>query len=368
MLDILFLGLSGVYAAFLFMVDRGAAAISKKTGLQPDPSTYQSISIIVAARNEEANLPRLLTSMALLDYPLDCYEVIIVNDHSTYGTGHILHHQQQLTNLRVIDHYQELPGLTGKKAAISLGIKDASNDLMAFTDADCVVPPAWLKEINRCATHETDYLLAYSVIKSHPQGSSMRLKNFERAVYYALAASGLHYRIPITSSACNMIYRKQLFESSGGFSGIGHLASGDDDLLLIKMMPKIRESAFNVSPAMQITSFEGRDKLKHYHTNIRRASKFKYHPWWIKALSLFIFAYFTCFYLQIFRLAFRSSGWLVSSALIIKTSAEVFLCQRQLSRLGRAYLGILYPLQILIFPAQFIYFALRGSLGKYRWK
>jgi len=368
MLDLIFFILSGVYTAFLIGVDRGAAALSKKTALIPEPSTFQDISIIVAARNEEDNLPRLLSSLALLDYPTNRYEVIIVNDHSTDDTSYILHHQQQLLNLRIIDHYQELADLMGKKAAIALGIKAAKHDLLAFTDADCSVPPTWLQEINRCSREETDYLLAYSVIKSHFQGSSLRLKNFERAVYYALAASGLYYRMPITSSACNMVYRKQLFDASGGFNGIGHLASGDDDLLLIKMMPHIRNSAFNPSPAMQVTSYEGRDNVKRYHTNIRRASKFRYHPWWVKALSLFVFVYFTCFYLQLFKLLVSSPGWYVLYALMLKTSAEVFLCQRQLTRLGRAYLGILYPLQIVVFPAQFIFFALRGSLGKYRWK
>ncbi len=367
-MDRLFALLTLIYSAFLLLVRHGALALGNKTGNKPEASDFQPITVIVPARNELANLPRLLDSLAKLDYPPERFELILINDHSNDGSTEYLATQTLCPHLQVIDFYEELPGLIGKKAAVQNGINAAKHDLLAFTDADCIIPPFWLKEINCAASPETDYVISYSVMRRTPSGSTMRLKNFERSVYYALAAAGLYYRIPITSSACNMAYRKQLFMSSGGFAGIGHLASGDDDLLLMKMMPKIRETAYVCSSEMQVTSIDGTDKTKHHHTNIRRASKFKHHPWWVKALSAFIFVYFAQFYAHLLRLYFGKSSLILKASLLIKTSAEIILVLSHLKLIKRLYLGVLYPLQILIFPAQFLFYALRGSLGSYRWK
>ncbi len=47
----------------------------------PYGEQWPGVSIIVPARNEEVNLPRLLNSLVAQDYPL--YEVIVVDDAST---------------------------------------------------------------------------------------------------------------------------------------------------------------------------------------------------------------------------------------------------------------------------------------------
>jgi len=217
-------------------------------------------------------------------------------------------------------------------------------------------------------TEDTDYLLAYSVMQRTPTGTSFRLKNFERGVYYALAAAGLYYRIPFTSSACNMVYRKSVFEAASGFDGIGHLLSGDDDLLLMKMMPHIRKAAFNPRHWMQVVSIDGVDTRQHHQTNIRRASKFFVHPWWLQLTSALVFVYFCLFYWGVWSVMFVKPSSLLVLSLMVKLSTEFNFCYRHFRRIGHATLGALYPVQILLFPAQFIFYALRGSLGRYRWK
>ncbi|MGB4308918.1 MAG: glycosyltransferase, partial [Candidatus Cloacimonadaceae bacterium] len=95
------------------------------------------ISVIVAARDEEHNLPRLLKSLDKLNYPKDLYEVIIINDHSTDGTLEILANHKADYNFHYIDWQGEQEGVTGKKAALLQGINAAKHDILAFTDADC---------------------------------------------------------------------------------------------------------------------------------------------------------------------------------------------------------------------------------------
>ncbi|MCB5229200.1 MAG: glycosyltransferase [Candidatus Cloacimonetes bacterium] len=328
---------------------------------------YQDISIIVAARNEAQNLSSLLESFAKLDYPIQHYEIIIVNDRSTDATLEMLQSWQGDANYTVIDWQGGEEGVVGKKAAVLQGIRAARFDILAFTDADCVVPPTWLKAISESFVEDVDYCLGYSIIKRDARDSEIRLKNFERGIYYALATLGMSLRKPITSMACNMAYRKNVFEAAGGFEGIGHLASGDDDLLLMKMMPYIRKAIFDPDPRHKLVSYEGFDIGKRYHTNIRRASKLKFYPLWLQALGVGVFLYFLLFYISLITL-YNGFSLPLLIALLFKTGAELSLCLLLFTKLQTPLLGALYPIQTLLFPAQFIFYAVRGTLGKYRWK
>ncbi len=165
-----------------------------------------------------------------------------------------------------------------------------------------------------------------------------------------------------------MMYRKSLFGKANGFEGIGHLASGDDDLLLMKMNPFIRKATFNFSKELSMISNEGKDRMKHHHTNIRRASKFKYFPLWLKGLGVFIFMYFILFYISLFLFSSKGTDSILITSIILKTGFEFTLLTVFLFRLKRLELLTFYPIQILLFPLQFIFYALRGMMGKYTWK
>ncbi len=358
---LLFACCTAFYAALLIVAGCGVLLMKRSRS-----QSEQGISVIIAARNEEQNLPRLLASLSALEYPM--FEVIIVNDHSTDASLDILRSWEGKLNLKVIDFQHEESGLSGKKAALQQGIAAAAYDVLAFTDADCVVPATWLKAINRAMDSKTDYLLGYSIIKRFEGDRELRWQNFERSVYYALAAAGLYFRKPVTSSACNLAYRKSLFLKAGGFDGIGLLRSGDDDLLLMKMMPFIRQAIYDPSPELQVVSIPGRDLSKQHQTNIRRASKFRHYPLWLQTLALAAFLYFALFYLMLFRLLWVTPLSLFWWLLLLKTSAELWLLLPHLTRAKQLKLSALYPLQLLLFPAQFVFYALRGTLGKYKWK
>ena len=95
------------------------------------------LSVVVAARNEEAHVEQALSSLLALDYP--DYEVIFVDDRSQDRTGEIADRLgAQDGRLRVL-HVQELPaGWFGKNHASWRGALAAGGDLLLFTDGDVV--------------------------------------------------------------------------------------------------------------------------------------------------------------------------------------------------------------------------------------
>lgn len=121
---------------------------------------WPMVSVIVPARNEERNLPRLLPSLLGQHYPR--YEVIVVDDQSDDDTPRILaEFAQQDKRLGVI-RGGELPraeGWLGKPYAMHQGAQTAKGDWLLFTDADTVHDPLSLSSsVAYAMRHSVDLL------------------------------------------------------------------------------------------------------------------------------------------------------------------------------------------------------------------
>jgi chlorobactene glucosyltransferase len=93
------------------------------------------VSVIVPARNEERNLPRLLPTLINQRYPN--YEVIVVDDSSTDATPRVLSEWRARDGRLRLVHGEPLPeGWRGKPWAMSQGVKAARGEWLLFTDAD----------------------------------------------------------------------------------------------------------------------------------------------------------------------------------------------------------------------------------------
>jgi glycosyltransferase involved in cell wall biosynthesis len=98
------------------------------------------ISIIVPARDEEAEIESALRSLVSLDWPN--YEVIAINDRSSDRTGELMEHvarEHDTAKRLTIIHLRELPdGWLGKPHAMWKAAQQATGDWLLFTDADVV--------------------------------------------------------------------------------------------------------------------------------------------------------------------------------------------------------------------------------------
>lgn len=88
------------------------------------------VSLIIPARDEAHNLPRLLASVARLE-PAPA-QVIVVDDHSTDGTGDLA----RAAGATVVVPPPLPPGWLGKSWACRAGAAAATGDHLLFTDAD----------------------------------------------------------------------------------------------------------------------------------------------------------------------------------------------------------------------------------------
>ena len=101
----------------------------------------REVSIIIPARDEAANLPRLLESIAMQGIPPR--EVLVVDDASRDGTAGIA----AAHGARVIRSEGLPPGWKGKPWACAQGARAAEGRLFLFLDADCHFEPGGLEAI-----------------------------------------------------------------------------------------------------------------------------------------------------------------------------------------------------------------------------
>jgi cellulose synthase/poly-beta-1,6-N-acetylglucosamine synthase-like glycosyltransferase len=136
----------GAFTAIFFVgvfveLGIGGSRLRRLHQIPPLPDAEMpSVSIIVAARNEERAIEHALGS--LLRQRGGGMEVIVVDDRSDDSTGAILDRMAAVEpRLRVV-HVTDLPrGWLGKNHALWMGAQSARGELLLFTDADIVMAP-----------------------------------------------------------------------------------------------------------------------------------------------------------------------------------------------------------------------------------
>jgi poly-beta-1,6-N-acetyl-D-glucosamine synthase len=193
--------------------------------------TEEAVSVIICARNEAENLTANLTSILEQDY--HDFEVIVVNDCSEDNSYIVLgEYMKKYPHLRISTINKDPKFTHYKKFAQFIGIKAAKNELLLFTDADCMpVSNQWLKGMVSNFSDKTNFVLGY--------GGYLSRKGFlNRYIRYDSFTIAMQYlgmairRVPYMGVGRNMAYRRSVFFENKGFGAHSHIISGDDDLLV----------------------------------------------------------------------------------------------------------------------------------------
>lgn len=107
------------------------------------------VSIVIAARNEEANLPAKLENLRLLDYPQTSLEIVIASDGSTDRTASIMCEQGSNIVAVILDKSN------GKACALNEAVKVVTGEILVFLDARQYVEPDAISELVSCFADST---------------------------------------------------------------------------------------------------------------------------------------------------------------------------------------------------------------------
>ncbi len=232
------------------------------------------ISVIIAAKDEEKNIPGLIHSINKLDYPCDNFEVIFVDDESSDKTFDITKSLSAGINNFSLYHAGEKI-LPGKKGALSYGISKAKNPFIMITDADCRPEPGWLKSYAALFNKGYDFIFGIAPFIQNKKLVN-KISCFENLRNWLLTLTAAGLKMPYSAAARNFGFKKSSFEKINGYSNTKETLSGDDDLLL-------REAAKNklkTGIAAEKNSFvfsSAKENFREYFTQKSRHVKTSFH-------------------------------------------------------------------------------------------
>jgi glycosyltransferase involved in cell wall biosynthesis len=99
---------------------------------------FPAVSVIVPVYNGAKTIEDCLQSLLALDYPREKVELLVVDNASTDRTPELL--RRHGDTLRIVFEQKR-----GPAAARNKGLRHAQGEVVAFTDADCVVDRRWLQ-------------------------------------------------------------------------------------------------------------------------------------------------------------------------------------------------------------------------------
>jgi len=124
----------------------------------PELKKWPKLSIIIPACNEAGTIKPAVNTLLEQDYP--DFEILLIDDRSTDGTGAIIDGIAEEDSRVKAMHIEKLPeGWLGKVNALNTGTAKSTGEWLLFTDADVHFRQGTLrKALSLAETEETDHL------------------------------------------------------------------------------------------------------------------------------------------------------------------------------------------------------------------
>ncbi|MCC6760926.1 MAG: glycosyltransferase [Chitinophagaceae bacterium] len=239
------------YAIILLAVAYAALVLWYKSAWQslplyPQvPSDFQpatTVTVLVPARNEAANIAACLKSLVAQRFPASLLQIIVLDDASEDETAAIANsiaHQHAFVQVIAVPPAAQ----SHKKRAIEYGIAQATGQLIVCTDADCAMGPNWLMTLVHA--HETkgwQFIAAPVQYIAKKQQVLQVFQVLDFLTLQGITAASVSKNFHAMCNGANIAYSKKAFEEVGGFAGIDALPTGDDMLLMHKIWQRNPEA------------------------------------------------------------------------------------------------------------------------------
>ena len=233
-------------------------------GLKPKTK----FSIIVPFRNEAENLPVLLDSLSKLSYPMELFEVILVDDDSEdkFKVPSLKFKVSVIKNIRVTN--------SPKKDAIVTAMEIVNTDWIITTDADCAVNTNWLLTLDNYIQLHDVSMIAGAVSYVFEDSFLYHFQQLDLASLQGATIGSFGLGKGFMCNGANFAYTKSLFEALNGFEGNNNIASGDDVFLLQKAIAHFPEKVHYLKSQNNIVTTKPLDDWKSlFYQRVRWASK-----------------------------------------------------------------------------------------------
>lgn len=189
-------------------------------------------SVIIPAFNAARTVAQCLDALAAQSIAHDTFEVIVVDDGSVDATAKIISDYPF--------RYIRQPN-AGPASARNHGAREASGEIILFTDADCAPAPDWIAQMTR-PFDEPDVMAVKGAYRTHQHSLTARFAQVEFEERFELLKRAPSIDMVDTYSAA---FRREAFWSAGGFDTNFPVANNEDTELSYKLSAAGHKMVFN---------------------------------------------------------------------------------------------------------------------------
>lgn len=358
-LVLLALGATG-YAVASVALWTGALRRSRRI---PRGGDLPTVTVIVPARNEAANIASCLTALSRQSYPPHLCKIVVVDDRSDDGTGEIAARAACAMEavVQVVRVDTVPPGWSPKKHALHRAILESTSDIILTTDADCEPEECWIEEMvaSLSAAHVVAGYSPYRDRTSLPA----RLLALETLSQAFLAMGGIGIGRPITCTGRSLGYRREVYAAVGGFGEAHSMLSGDDHLFLQRAVGAGFTAAFCDGPGSYVWTNPPPTWRGFVQQRIRMFSGARMLKPAVAALGVFVYAWLAV--MGVGMLAAFPAAWGAFGVKVLLDGVSMGIAA---VRLHEKRLLAVYPIAAFLYLPYFLVFALWGTVGSYGWK
>jgi biofilm PGA synthesis N-glycosyltransferase PgaC len=330
----------------------------------------QKVSVLLAARNEEKNISKLLCDLIQQHYPKQLLEVIIADDHSEDKTAELVE-KFAIENAGFPIQLIKVKGF-GKKSALREAAKFATGEIILFTDADCRVRNEWIRSMSR-SFQTSECKLVLGPVRLENDGKLFgKLQSLEFLSLIASTAGSCGIAYPAMANGANLAVRRPVMEAIMDQQEGKNHASGDDVFLLFSIMKKYGSSAiafaFSEEAIVSTKAVQGlKEFFKQRFRWVSKSKSYSHPAVIVPAVIVFLFnfalllllvtAFFYPFLFVIFGM-FSLLKFMIDYPLL--RSAADFMQRQYLIRFA-------FPFEF-IYPFYIVFTALAGNILAVKWK
>lgn len=345
------------YFFLLLKIYRSLLRLTPYISISP-ASTY--VSVIIACRNEERNLPALLRSISGQDYPKELFEVIIIDDNSKDKTFETALENKGPLRLSVLKNRGN-----GKKDAIKTGINSSVGRLIITTDADCLMGTGWIKTIASFYCETNADMIICPVQINAGRGIFGIFQELEYLGLQGITAGTASNGNGIMCNGANLAFTRETYlrhVNSLHFE----LASGDDVFLL---------HSIKKAPDSKILWLESAEAMVSTSASPTFGSFLKQRKRWISKWRFYDDPYtnltgiitFSAILLQLSVMIALLSDfhfiWLFSAILVLKSVPDYLITANTNGRYGKKFQMCWFLPAQLIYPVYAITVFLSSLIG-----
>lgn len=330
----------------------------------------RSFSIVVPFRDEAHNLPVLLQSIEKLKYPVECFEVILVDDESAepfqVSSLASLNSSSSQGRFQVQIIPNQRTSDSPKKDAIQTAIHHAQFEWIITTDADCMVPENWLSDLNNYIQRSGKQMVCGPVFFKGKSGFLFDFQQIEMISLQAVTIGSFDFNLAFMCNGANFAYSGSFFRQLNGFEGNEQIAGGDDVFLLQKAVRSFPDKVgFLLKQDFQIITNPAESWTELFQQRIRWAGKSTaYSSGFGKFVALLVFMGNLAFIASLFLCCFGFFKMII--LLFLKVISDLIMAGQTARFYKLKMKSILVT--ALVYPFFSSAVAIYSLVGNYQWK